>query len=218
MKNRDARGINRKEASSQKIVCVYMQNDESFYRNLQTYLSVWQRERYIQWLELSAGSDVKQMLQAHLQQADLILLLISPDFFAQEQCYTAMLAALQEQLLRHIPVVPILARTSLWKESDCGGLRALPGNTQPIAEWFHPEQAYEAIRFGLARLLSGDRNVRQKLMQETASLDTDPTSLWEREEAQKHGTLAQSGGVTIEKVESNNGQIGGIYYGDIQNS
>jgi TIR domain len=216
MKSRDASSTTNNEVSSKTIVCVYTQNDESFYRELQTYLSLWQREGYIQWLETPAGSDAKLMMQAHLQQADLILLLISPDFFAQDDCYSAMKTSLQEQARRQVPVVPVLARASAWKGSVCGNLLALPGNQQPIVEWVHPEQAYEEIRFGLARLLPSDMNFRQKPMQETARSGADPTSPWEREEAQKHGAIAQPGSVNIVNLASNNGHIGNVY-GDVHN-
>src|SRR5579859_5480963 len=125
------------EASPQKIVCVYTQNDESFYRSLQSYLSLWRRENYIQWLETLAGSDMKITMQGNLQQANLILLLISSDFLEQDHCYSAMQTALQEQAKRGVPVVPVLARTSNWKESACGVLYPLPANERPIAQWSH---------------------------------------------------------------------------------
>jgi len=65
-------------------VCIYAQQDELFYRKLQTHLSLWQREGYIQWLKTEAGHDMAQAMHAHLKLADLVLLLISPDFFAED--------------------------------------------------------------------------------------------------------------------------------------
>ena len=156
-------------------------------------------------------------MQAYLQQAHLILLLISPDFFAYDPCYQAMHIALQERARRQVPVVPVLARASSWKGSMCGNLLALPGNEQPIAEWVHPEQAYEEIRSGLARLLPDNGNFRQKLRQETARPGAESATL-EREEARKHGTIAQPGNVNIRDVVSNQGQIGRDFYGDIHNN
>jgi hypothetical protein len=57
------------------IVCVYAPSDEPFYRTLQTYLSIRQRQHAITWLEIHAGDRIEQTIQEHLQQADLILLL-----------------------------------------------------------------------------------------------------------------------------------------------
>jgi len=197
--------------SSKAIVCVYTQNDESFYRELQTCLSLWQREKYIQWLEIPAGSDRERTMQAHLQQADLILLLISPDFFAKDYCYSAMKTSLQEHARRQMPVVPILARASAWKESACGGLHPLPADEQPIAQWTYPEQAYEEIRFGLVRLLSGDDKYREKLMRKTVCLDAKLVA------TQENGAIAQSNNLHIENTASNQGQQG-IFNAPINNS
>jgi tetratricopeptide (TPR) repeat protein len=138
-----------------QIVCIYAQPDESFYRDLQIYLVLWQRAQYIAWLEIRAGDDPQQAIQTHLQQADLILLLISPSFFISNSCYRAMKIALREQATRQVPVVSVLIRVSDWKESDCGALKALPENELPIAEWEHRERAYENIRAGLVHFVPG---------------------------------------------------------------
>lgn len=211
MKSRNESSTTSNESSCQKIVCVYTQNDESFYRQLQTYLSLWQRERFIQWLETPAGSNAEDTMQAHLKHADLILLLISPDFFAQDPCYTAMKTALQEQAKRQVPVVPILARASAWKGSACGSLHTLPEDEQPIAEWRHPEQAYEDIRSGLVLLLPGDDDYKQKLMQKTGRR----ASAYEPGGAKNRANV-QAGNVTIDNKASNYGVQGSVFNAPIQ--
>ena len=135
------------------IVCLYATRDESMYRELQTHLILWHTKGHIRWLELSAGADVEQTLLAFVQQADCVLLLISSSFFATSLYHRMMESALAEQTKRGVPVVPILARACDWKESACGGLKALPDNELPIAEWEHQERAYENIRAGLVRLI-----------------------------------------------------------------
>jgi hypothetical protein len=154
MESRDAsNNIQSEEHSQTQIVCIYATRDESFYRELQTYLVLWHTKGHIRWLDISAGVDIEQTLLTFVQQADLILLLISPSFFDPGVCRRAMERALAEQARRNVPVVPVLARASDWKESDCGTLKALPENELPIAEWEHRERAYENIRAGLARFV-----------------------------------------------------------------
>lgn len=218
MKRSDAQNNAGHESSARQLVCIYTQNDEAFYHDLQISLSLWQREGYIQWLEISAGSNVENTMRAYLQQAHLIVLLISPDFFVQDRCYRAMQYALKEQPGRQVPVVPVLTRASAWKESFCGSLCALPTNEQPIAEWPHPEQAYEEIRAGLVRLLPGDRNFQRKLRPEMANSAADPTSIGEHKEMRKHDANAQSIIVTFNNQESKIGQQGDNFYGPITNS
>jgi WD40 repeat protein len=141
--------------SPKAIVCIYAGRDEPFYHELQTHLFIWQNKGHIRWLELDAGANVGETWQVFIQHADMILLLVSADFFVTRVCHKAMEYALAEQAKRDVPVVPVLARVCIWKESDCGELGALPGNELPIAEWEHRERAYENIRVGLARRLPG---------------------------------------------------------------
>ena len=214
MWNKDTNSITNNEPVPASILCVYTQADERFYRELQTYLSLWQREKYIQWLEISAGSDVGNTMQAYLQQAHLILLLISPDFFAQDFCYDALPTSLLQRGRRQVPVVPVLGRASGWKGSICGHLHALPDNERPIAEWPHPEQAYEAIRSGLASLLTRDKNLQQKLMQGTARSTADSAAHGEHKEAQKQKSNVQPDSPNIINQASNYGAQG-VFNGPI---
>jgi hypothetical protein len=136
------------------LFCIYAPDDESFYRKLQTAFDLWRRQKFITWLEIQPGEDIKQNTYAQIQRADLILLLISRDFFADDGCYRAMEASLDEQTSRGIPVILILARASSWKESPCASLRALPDNKEPIASWKSPDEAYMNIHDALAHLVS----------------------------------------------------------------
>jgi WD40 repeat protein len=156
MESRDqSLNIQSEGRSPTQIVCIYAMRDEPFYRELQAYLVLWHTKGHIRWLDIPAGVDLEQTLLAFVQQADLILLLISPSFFATRVCHKAMERSLAEQARRSVPVVPLLARASDWKESDCGQMLALPENELPIAEWRHQERAYEQIRAGLARFVPG---------------------------------------------------------------
>ena len=123
-------------------VCLYAQRDKPMYRELQKYLVLWKNQGRLYWAD-----------PASIQQADLILLFISPDFFATRGCQMGMVHALEVRTERGIPVIPVLARASNWKESACGALKALPDNDRPIVEWRQKERAYENICTGLARLL-----------------------------------------------------------------
>ncbi len=156
MDSKDARTLPNEPVqppSAKAIVCLYAQSDEPFYHDLQTHLFLWRQKGYIRWLDLPAGVHVEETLLAYIHQADLILLLISSDFFVPRVCRTALDQAIVEHETRGVPVVPVLARASLWKESECGHLHALPENERPITEWEYQERAYEDISAGLARSL-----------------------------------------------------------------
>jgi WD40 repeat protein len=134
--------------------CVYEQADAQYYSELKKYLYPWERQQKIFWLELKPNDLVKEIQTKHLRDAELILLLLSPDFFQSQSCYDAMLAALVEREQRHIPVKPLLARMSAWQDTECRDLEPLPDEQYPITHrhWSQREEAYEQIRQGLLRL------------------------------------------------------------------
>jgi hypothetical protein len=71
----DSLNTRHEEHSPTQIVCIYTMRDELFYRELQTYLVLWQNRGAIYWLELGAGDDVERTLLAFVQQADLTIFL-----------------------------------------------------------------------------------------------------------------------------------------------
>src|SRR5438067_282581 len=96
------------------IVCLHVSLDDQWYDELKIHLSLLKKKGFIQWLETSAGLHVEDTPLKFIQQADVILLLISADFFSSDIYYKAMAQALAEREKRGVPVVPILARYSPW--------------------------------------------------------------------------------------------------------
>src|SRR5947209_5437397 len=69
----------------------YAHKDEYWRKRLGTHLSTLQRQGLIaEWYDrdISAGRAWATEIDAHLNQADIILLLISPDFIASDYCYS----------------------------------------------------------------------------------------------------------------------------------
>ena len=57
MESRDAnKHTQQQQRSPRKLICIYAQRDEGFYRELQSHLVLWHEKGYIRWLELSAGA------------------------------------------------------------------------------------------------------------------------------------------------------------------
>src|SRR5882724_11481889 len=102
----DERGTNTvaHEPRPRDILCVYSQTDESFYLQLKKSLNLWKRQGHVRWLELRPGDELAATWSNDVKQADLILLLLSPDFFPDELCYQTMHLALQERASRDVLV------------------------------------------------------------------------------------------------------------------
>ncbi|MGH2509844.1 MAG: NB-ARC domain-containing protein, partial [Ktedonobacteraceae bacterium] len=137
------------------VVCLYSQVDEPFYLQLKKSLNLLERQGQVQWLEVLSGAELALTWQRNVKCADLILFLLSPDFFVDELCYQTMLLVLQERTSRQVPAVPILVRAVNWRLSACKDLAIVPHNEQPVASWPFPDEAYAFIGADLACLVPG---------------------------------------------------------------
>jgi TIR domain-containing protein len=79
------------------------------------------------------GMDSKQEISTHINQAHLILLLLSPDFLASKQCREEMELAAKKRDLGETYVIPILLRHVAWEDTAIGKLEPLPKDGRPIS-------------------------------------------------------------------------------------
>jgi hypothetical protein len=74
-----------------KIFFCYAREDEELLNKLKSHLRPLQREGLIDvWYdrEISAGTEWEQEIKQRLDDAQIILLLVSPDFMDSEYCYS----------------------------------------------------------------------------------------------------------------------------------
>ena len=74
-----------------KIFCCYAREDEALLNKLKSHLRSLQREGFIDiWHDrnISAGSVWEKEISEQLNDAQVILLLISPDFMNSDYCYS----------------------------------------------------------------------------------------------------------------------------------
>ncbi|WP_376794538.1 tetratricopeptide repeat protein [Thermogemmatispora sp.] len=102
---------------------------------------------------LPPGSDAPRVRQRHSSQADLILLLLSPDYFADPLCQAELQEALARSQQRTARLVPILLRPCPWEHSPLGSLAPLPANARPLSRWHPQEEGLQAVADGLLHLL-----------------------------------------------------------------
>src|SRR3954463_9726769 len=89
----------------------YSHRDDNLRGALATHLTSLQRERLIEaWhdTQIGAGEDWDGEIDAHLNTAQVILLLLSPDFLASKYCYEReSMRALERQQAGEAVVIPI---------------------------------------------------------------------------------------------------------------
>src|SRR6266852_2490788 len=77
--------------------------------------------------EILAGEDWEQAIDKQLNSADIIFLLISPDFMASDYCYgKEMQHALERHEAGTCLVIPILLRPTHWEGAPFGRIQLLP--------------------------------------------------------------------------------------------
>src|ERR1035441_9343706 len=108
----------------------YAHEDEELRQEFVKHLSQLKRDGLIQdWhdREITAGSEWAGQIDEHLNAADIVVLLVSPDFVASEYCYDIeMKRALERHAAGEARVVPVILRPSDWQTAPFAKLNALP--------------------------------------------------------------------------------------------
>lgn len=138
----------------------YSHRDSDALERLHVHLAMLRRDGLIQeWFdrEILAGREFDQEIKSELEESDLFLLLVSPDFLNSDYCYnTEMQRALERNQEGSAVVVPIIVEPCEWKASALRALKALPKDGKPVSEWTNPNNAYLDIAQELRRLLKSD--------------------------------------------------------------
>src|SRR5436305_4724548 len=139
------------------IFYAYAPEDTSWALELEKHLTLLQRQKLITtWHPrlICAGEDWQQVVDAQIQRASVILLLISPDFLASDYCYSSeMRQALSQEQTKGVRVVPILLRPVNWKDAPFAHLHPLPSDATFLTEWSNIDRAFAEITAGLRRTL-----------------------------------------------------------------
>jgi len=117
----------------------YSHRDEALRDQLETHLAMLKRQGFIEtWHDrrITAGEPLDLAISASLESADIVLLLVSPDFLASDYCYEReMLRAVQRHKAGACTVIPVILRPCDWHDAPFGGLLAAPKDGKPITQW-----------------------------------------------------------------------------------
>lgn len=124
----------------------YSHKDEALRNDLETHLSQLKRSGKIEsWHDrrITAGSELSKSIDGNLEQADIILLLISADFLASDYCYDIeMKRALQKHEEKTARVIPVILKPCDWHSSPFGKLLATPTDGKPVTTWANIDEAF----------------------------------------------------------------------------
>ena len=135
--------------------CSYAHEDEAFRKELATHLKALEREGLIAgWSDrdITPGQNWEAEIDANLEAADIVLLLVSSDFIASDYCVgKEMTRALERRTLGEARVIPVILRKCAWMKQPIGALQALPGRGKPIKNWKDRDRALNQVVEGVRR-------------------------------------------------------------------
>ncbi len=140
-----------------EVFCSYAHNDESLRNELDKHLSsLWRQKLISVWHDrkISVGTEWEQEIDNHLSSAQIILLLISPDFIASNYCYgIEMKRAMERHEAGEARVIPIILQPVDWQDMPFKKLQALPKNAKPVTLWHSRNQAFLDIAREIRRVI-----------------------------------------------------------------
>ena len=140
----------------------YSHQDQELRDELAKHLKNLQKQGVIStWCDrdISAGSEWAGAIDDHLNSAQIILLLISPDFMASDYCCDLeMRRAMERYEDGEAVVIPIILRPVDWTGAVFGKLQGLPKNVQPVTTWANRDQAFLDITQGIRLTIKEIKN------------------------------------------------------------
>ena len=131
--------------------------DRNLFNKLRNHLSNLRQLDIIEiWYDsaISAGYNVKDTIKAYIGKADIIVLLVSADFWGSEQCSKVeMPYAAEQHLYRNVPIIPVLLRPANMQDSPLEKYSPLPQNGQAVTVWDNLDSALLEVAQGIHRVV-----------------------------------------------------------------
>jgi formylglycine-generating enzyme required for sulfatase activity len=122
-----------------KVFLSYSHQDDELKKEFCQHLAILYHNQVIaSWDDrnIDAGSEWANAIDQNLEQAEIILLLVSSAFIASRYCYSIeMEQALKLHKTGAATVIPVIIRESSWTDSPLGQLQAVPRDNRAVAKW-----------------------------------------------------------------------------------
>lgn len=133
--------------------------DAEFFKEIEKRLIILRNKQAIAgyWHTglIEAGDDIDAVIQQQLGFAQIVLLLISSDYFSDDDCKNRHASILKCKAQDGLCIVPILLRPVAIDGTDIIGFSALPKagkGEEFLSKWADPDEAYLHIELELKRL------------------------------------------------------------------
>jgi hypothetical protein len=117
-------------------------------------MSPWVRRNIVQlWHDGRnlPGADWDRNIDEHLDSADIVVLLVTPDFLDSDFCCEKeMRRALERMEQKKAQVVPVIVRPCSWKETPLAAIEVIPDKALPVTLWQDRDLAWKNVAESLA--------------------------------------------------------------------
>lgn len=117
--------------------------------------------------EILPGAETNSVIQTRLENADIILLMVSPDAMNSDYFWnTEMLTAHARHLKGEAVVIPVLLRACDWKSIiPLSSLQVLPRSEKPVTSWDNRDEAFTDIATEINRFAQKLTDKKERIKQ-----------------------------------------------------
>ncbi|MEH2163908.1 MAG: toll/interleukin-1 receptor domain-containing protein [Nostoc sp.] len=138
----------------------YSHRDETLRDEMEVHLTMLKRQGLIEtWHDrrITAGEEFDKAISKNLEEADIILLLVSSDFLASDYCYgIEMQRAMEKHEQRESHIIPVILRSCDWPSAPFGEFLVTPTDGKPIKKFPDEDDAFlevvNAVKATITRL------------------------------------------------------------------
>jgi len=133
----------------------YSHEDEALRDELAKHLSVLKRQGVIsEWHDrrIGAGDEWKGAIDKNLEEAQVILLLVSSSFLASDYCWDVETKRAVERHDRgEAKVIPVILRPCDWQGAPFAKIQGLPKDAKAVTTWANKDEALTYVVKGIRR-------------------------------------------------------------------
>ncbi|WP_420455615.1 FxSxx-COOH system tetratricopeptide repeat protein [Rubrivirga sp.] len=133
----------------------YAHKDEDLRDELEKHLAMLRRQGVIEeWhdRQIVAGDEWDNEIDQRLEQAGIVLFLVSSDFLASDYCYSVeVVRAMERHEAGAARVIPVFLRACDWKGTPFGKLQGPPRNARPVTSWENRDEAFTDVAKAIRR-------------------------------------------------------------------
>lgn len=142
-----------------KVFISYSHKDEALKEELEVHLANLKRQGKIQpWQDraIEAGTEWAEEIRRNLEEAQIILLLITPRFIASEYCYDKeMKRAMERHEEGTARVIPVILKPADWQDTPFSKLQYVPKDGKPVTQWSDQDEAFVDVVKGIRNAVEG---------------------------------------------------------------